>query len=108
MKKANFAVGDYVLVPHGGGRDVPGLIIRRYKARYDTIGWHWRYSIRYLKEDLTFPKRRSYGDLREGSFIRMDVLEVLAKLPAAQDQAAASGGSRRRSTASRRGDLPRA
>ena len=99
MKKAEHAVGDYVLIPHGDVRKRPGLIIRRYKARYDTIGWHWRYTVRYLKNDLSEPRAKINADLRAASFEPIDkmlVLEMLARLPAARDQGASGGGSRRR------------
>jgi hypothetical protein len=85
MKKAEFEVGDLVEITWGYNRKRPGVITKRYAANYDTVGHHWRYRIRYLKDDLSEARASISADLRADSIGRLDkmkVLEMLAKLPA--------------------------
>lgn len=76
-------VGDFVWVIYGPKSGRPGRIIRVYKANYSTVGWHWRYVIRYVKRDLSdyaYARSASCYDGRAGSFNVIDPLDALARM----------------------------
>lgn len=77
-----YNVGDFVLVPHSEKFSRPGRIVRVYPAHYDSVGPHWRYTVRYVKPDLSDYKTKFLRncDCRATSLVEMEPLDALARM----------------------------